>query len=124
MPTALQYSLCHTNLPIVEIICLYLGHWRFIEPIIIAINAAPYIIIKIRQVGLCLKRAVNYITNLIVTICSNLLAILITNCNGLLLLTYKLNTLSGILSYILIIYKAVLYSIVPITINLQLLNIY
>ena len=48
----LQYSLYRANLPIVEIVCLHLGHWRFIKPIIIATNAAPYIIIKIKQVGL------------------------------------------------------------------------
>ena len=48
MPVTLQYSLYRANPPIVEIICLHLGHWRFIKPIIIVTNAAPYIIIKIR----------------------------------------------------------------------------
>ena len=97
--------------------CLYLGHWRFIKPIIIATNVAPYVVIKIRQVGLCLKRVVDYITNLIVynlrrfTSYSN-------NYNSLLFLNCKLNILSSILSCALIIYKAVLYSTVPIIINL------
>ena len=97
MPAALQYSLCRANLPIVEIVCLHLGHWRFIKPIIIVTNAAPYVI-KIRLVGLCLKRAVYCMTNLMAAICGDLLAILITNYNGLLLLNCKLNTLSSILS--------------------------
>ena len=48
----------------------------------------------------------------------------LNNYNSLLFLNYKLNILSSILSYMLIIYKAVLYPTVPITINLQLLNIY
>src|SRR6266700_432059 len=97
MPAALQYSLYRANPPTVEIIYLYLGHWQFIKPIIIATNAAPYII-KISPIGLCLKRAVYYITNLMAAICGNLLAILITNYNSLLLLNYTLNTLSSILS--------------------------
>ena len=46
------------------------------------------------------------------------------NYNSLLFLNCKLNILSSILSCALIIYKTVLYPIVPITINLQLLNIY
>ena len=46
------------------------------------------------------------------------------NYNSLLFLNCKLNILSSILSRRLIIYKAVLYPIVPIIINLQLLNIY
>jgi hypothetical protein len=33
---------------------------------IIITNAAPYIVIEIKQVGLCLKRVVNYITNPII----------------------------------------------------------
>jgi hypothetical protein len=41
------------------------------------------------------------------------------NYNSLLFLNYKLNTLSSILSYTLIIYKAVLYFTVPIIINLE-----
>jgi len=57
-------------------------------------------------------------TNPMAAIYSNLLAILITNQNSLLILNYKLNILNGILSYTLIIYKAVLYPIVPIIINL------
>jgi hypothetical protein len=64
----------------------------------IATNAAPYVVIKIRQVGLCLKRAVYCMTNPMAAICGDLLAILITNYNGLLLLNCKLNTLSSILS--------------------------
>ena len=51
-------------------------------------------------------------------------AILIINHNGLFLLNCKLNILSSILSCALIIYKAVLYFNIPITINLQLLNTY
>jgi hypothetical protein len=41
------------------------------------------------------------------------------NYNSLLFLNCKLNILSSILSYVLIIYKAVLYFIVPIIINLE-----
>ena len=80
-------------------------------------NAALYIIIKIRQVGLCLKRVVDYITNLIIY---NLWpsASHFNNYNSLFFLNCKLNILSSILSCTLIIYKAVLYPIVPITINL------
>ena len=48
----LQYSLCCANLSIVEIMYLHLRHWRFIKPIIIVTNAALYIVIKIKQVGL------------------------------------------------------------------------
>ena len=51
-------------------------------------------------------------------------AILIINYNGLLLLNCKLNILSSILFYALIIYKAVLYPNIPIIINLQPLNTY
>ena len=89
----------------------------------IVTNVTPYIIIKIRQVGLYLKKVVNYMTNLIVY---NLRpsASYFNNYNSLLFLNCKLNILSSILSCTLIIYKAVLYSIVPIIINLQLLNIY
>ena len=119
----LQYSLYHANLPMVEIVYLHLGYQRFIKPIIIAINTALYIIIKIRQVGLCLKRVVDYITNLIVYNLQQSASYL-NNYNSLLFLNYKLNILSSILSCVLIIYKAVLYLIGPITINLQLLNIY
>jgi len=43
------------------------------------------------------KKGSSYIINLIAAICGNLLAILITNYNGLLLLNYKLNVLSSIL---------------------------
>jgi hypothetical protein len=84
----------------------------------IAINAAPYIIIKIKQVGLCPKRVINYITNPIIY---NLWrsTSYFNNYNSLLFLNYKLNILSSILSCTLIIYKAVLYSTVPITINLE-----
>ena len=57
MPVTLQYSLYYTNSPTVEIIYLYLGYWRFIKPIVIVINAALYIIIKIKQVGLYLKKS-------------------------------------------------------------------
>jgi hypothetical protein len=73
--------------------------------------------------GLYPKRVVDYITNLIVynlrqsTSYPN-------NYNSLLFLNYKLNTLSSILSCALIIYKVVLYPIVPIIINLQPPNIY
>ena len=42
----------------------------------------------------------------------------------MLFLNYKLNILNSILSCTLIIYKAVLYPIIPIIINLQPLNIY
>ena len=89
----------------------------------IATNAALYIIIKIKQVGLCLKRVVDCMTNLIV---HNLrpFASYFNNYNSLLFLNYKLNILSNILSCALIIYKAVLYPIVPITINLHPLHIY
>ena len=78
---------------------------------------APYIIIKIRQVGLYLKRVVDYITN---PIACNLQqsASYLNNYNSLLFLNCKLNILSSILSCALIIYKAVLYFTVPITINL------
>ena len=48
----------------------------------------------------------------------------LNNYNSLLFLNCKLNILSSILSCALIIYKAVLYSTVPIIINLQPLNIY
>ena len=48
MPVILQYSLYYTNLPIVKIMYLYLGHWQFIKPIIIVTNIALYIIIKIK----------------------------------------------------------------------------
>ena len=48
----LQYSLCYANPPIVEIVYLHSGYWRFIKPIIILTNTALYIIIKIKQVGL------------------------------------------------------------------------
>ena len=48
----------------------------------------------------------------------------LNNYNSLLFLNYKLNILSSILSCALIIYKAVLYPIILIIINLQLLNIY
>ena len=51
----LQYSLCRVNLLIVEIVYLYLGHWRFIKPIIIATNAAPYVVIKISRFVLSYK---------------------------------------------------------------------
>ena len=66
---------------------------------------------------------VNYITN---PIAYNLWrsASYLNNYNSLLFLNCKLNILSSILSCALIIYKAVLYSTVPIIINLQLLNIY
>ena len=89
----------------------------------IVTNAALYVVIKIKQVGLCPKRVVDCMTNLIVY---NLRpsASYFNNYNSLLFLNCKLNILSSILSYALIIYKAVLYFIVPITINLQLLNIY
>ena len=53
-----------------------------------------------------------------------MLAILIINYNGLLLLNCKLNILSSILSCVLIIYKAVLYHNIFIIINLQLPNTY
>ena len=84
---------------------------------------AFYIVIKIRQVGLYLKRVVDYMTNLMVY---NLQpsASYFNNYNSLLFLNCKLNILSSILSCVLIIYKAVLFPIVPIIINLQLLNIY
>ena len=123
MPITLQYSLYRTNLPTVEIVYLHLGYQQFIKPIIIVTNAALYIVIKIRQVGLCLKRVVDCITNLII---HNLQpsASHFNNYNSLLFLNCKLNILSSILSCALIIYKAVLYFTVPITINLQLLNIY
>ena len=48
----------------------------------------------------------------------------LNNYNSLLFLNCKLNILNSILSCVLIIYKAILYLIVPITINLQPLNIY
>jgi len=43
------------------------------------------------------EKGSSYITNLIAIICGDLLAIIITNYNGLLLLNYKLNALSSIL---------------------------
>jgi hypothetical protein len=43
----------------------------------------------------------------------------LNNYNSLLFLNYKLNILSSILSCTLIIYKVVLYPIIPITINLE-----
>ena len=84
---------------------------------------AFYIVIKIRQVGLYLKRVVDYMTNLIVYNLQ-LSASYFNNYNSLLFLNYKLNILSSILSCVLIIYKAVLYPIILIIINLQPLNIY
>ena len=83
----------------------------------IVTNAAFYIVIEIRQVGLYLKRVVDCITNLIVY---NLWpsASYFNNYNSLLFLNCKLNILSSILSCMLIIYKAVLYFTVPIIINL------
>jgi hypothetical protein len=79
---------------------------------------ALYVVIKIKQMGLCLKRVVNCITNPIIY---NLWrsASYFNNYNSLLFLNYKLNILNSILSCTLIIYKAVLYSTVPIIINLE-----
>jgi hypothetical protein len=69
-------------------------------------------------VGLYLKRVVDYMTNLIIY---NLWrsTSYFNNYNSLLFLNCKLNILSSILSYVLIIYKAVLYFTVPIIINLE-----
>jgi hypothetical protein len=69
-------------------------------------------------VGLCLKRVIDYITNLIIY---NLwqFASYFNNYNSLLFLNCKLNILNSILSCTLIIYKAVLYPTVPIIINLE-----
>ena len=102
----LQYSLYCVNLPTVKIVYLHLGYWRFIKPIIIVTNAAFYIVIEIRQVGLGPKRVVDCMTNLIV---HNLWqsASYFNNYNTLLFLNCKLNILNGILFYALIIYKVV-----------------
>jgi hypothetical protein len=69
-------------------------------------------------VDLYLKRVVDYMTN---PITHNLWqsASYLNNYNSLLFLNYKLNILSSILSCTLIIYKVVLYPIIPITINLE-----
>ena len=78
---------------------------------------ALYIVIKTKQVGLYLKRVVDYITNLIVY---NLWqsASYFNNYDGFLFLNCKLNILNSILFCVLIIYKVVLYFTVSIIIKL------